>query len=301
MWPMSPLENFKPLSKAFFNMQIVLFYGLYRCLMSMPQVRVLVKRKLGISTMHYCGLVLFVEGSLLSLLMKLWVPLSYKKRRKSPKKWTCILVLLMELTDFDFAGDLLHVSTATLVGVPADFVNLILAILFGLASVIPIEKYGGGSLTESTKADDKEALAFGNLRASGLFKYVRHPYQVFRLLMCFCGVTISKDALVLTVGMLLYMCILEIPIEEKQLIEKFGTSYELYRQQVPTIVPKKLHCIVVTRHGIELRGKLHLIVHKVSGRLPFRCNQNMRRLLCINSGKKSSQGGTMENLNGNTP
>lgn len=148
------------------------------------------------------------------------------------------------------------------VGVTPCTVNLIPAFLFGIASVVPVETYGGGNLQEKGNVTDKP-FACEKLHASGLYKYVRHPTYLFRLLMCVSGFMVTIDRIILAMGMLLYIYILEIPTEENQLLGKFGKSYELYRQEVPAILPKHIQCCLMTL-GIERR--IRLLIHQIPSR-----------------------------------
>src|SRR3972149_9038054 len=80
----------------------------------------------------------------------------------------------------------------------------------------------------------------GNLVTKGPFSVVRHPTYLAHTLI-FSGVFLITGAV--TVGIItfidfLLVYALIIPLEEKELLNRFGKDYNLYKEQVPKLFPR---------------------------------------------------------------
>jgi protein-S-isoprenylcysteine O-methyltransferase Ste14 len=77
----------------------------------------------------------------------------------------------------------------------------------------------------------------GKVIETGFFGCVRHPIYFFTLLAFLVTPMMSLDRMILFVTSLLYLFV-AIPIEERKLIERFGSAYLEYRKRVPAIFPR---------------------------------------------------------------
>jgi protein-S-isoprenylcysteine O-methyltransferase Ste14 len=80
----------------------------------------------------------------------------------------------------------------------------------------------------------------GNMVTKGPFSVVRHPTYLAHTLI-FSGVFLITGAV--TVGIItfidfLLVYALIIPLEEKELLNRFGKDYNLYKEQVPKLFPR---------------------------------------------------------------
>ena len=80
----------------------------------------------------------------------------------------------------------------------------------------------------------------GNIVTAGPFSVVRHPTYLAHTLM-FSGLFLITGAV--TVGIItfidfLLVYALIIPLEEKELLNRFGKDYNLYKQKVPKLFPR---------------------------------------------------------------
>jgi caffeoyl-CoA O-methyltransferase len=79
----------------------------------------------------------------------------------------------------------------------------------------------------------------GRLVSGGVFSVVRHPTYLAHTMM-FTGIFMITGVVtvgVITVIDLLVVLLLIIPIEDKELTDRFGEGYRLYRSRVPAILP----------------------------------------------------------------
>lgn len=82
--------------------------------------------------------------------------------------------------------------------------------------------------------------AKGQLVADGAFSIVRHPTYLAHTLM-FSGVYLISGvlaALIVTLLDLLFVQALIIPLEEKELMERFGDEYREYARRTPRFLPR---------------------------------------------------------------
>jgi protein-S-isoprenylcysteine O-methyltransferase Ste14 len=81
----------------------------------------------------------------------------------------------------------------------------------------------------------------GKFIKEGAFSYVRHPTYLAHTLM-FAGVFLITgviSVLVVSVADFLLMNLLVIPLEEKELLNRFGNAYQRYRERVPAFFPRR--------------------------------------------------------------
>jgi protein-S-isoprenylcysteine O-methyltransferase Ste14 len=74
------------------------------------------------------------------------------------------------------------------------------------------------------------------LQITGPYRWVRHPMTAFALLFLWAQPEMSPTLALLSGGFTLYI-FLALPLEEHELVKRFGSSYEEYRRRVPMLVP----------------------------------------------------------------
>jgi protein-S-isoprenylcysteine O-methyltransferase Ste14 len=144
-----------------------------------------------------------------------WLPLAYLifRNRELLLSWKIDIPIGLRTLGFILSviGTSLHVWTGKLLG------------LWGLIGLPEISK-----------------RIEGNIVTKGPFSVVRHPTYLAHTLM-FSGVFLITGAV--TVGIItfidfLLVYALIIPLEEKELLNRFGKDYNLYKQKVPKLFPR---------------------------------------------------------------
>jgi protein-S-isoprenylcysteine O-methyltransferase Ste14 len=69
------------------------------------------------------------------------------------------------------------------------------------------------------------------------YRFVRHPIQLGVLLLLWGNGHMSTDRLVMALGATLYILV-ALPLEERDLVAKYGEAYRRYQQLVPRLVPR---------------------------------------------------------------
>ena len=81
----------------------------------------------------------------------------------------------------------------------------------------------------------------GKLLTDGIYAWVRHPRYLEVFLGCLGWALLSNYlAAYLTAAFLLLSFLVLIPIEERELADRFGAPYEEYRRRVPAMIPRSL-------------------------------------------------------------
>jgi protein-S-isoprenylcysteine O-methyltransferase Ste14 len=76
------------------------------------------------------------------------------------------------------------------------------------------------------------------LETSGLLKYVRHPmYAGTILIITGFWLYVPTTAMLITSIVTILYIFIGIRLEERSLVQKFGTQYEVYKKRVPMLVP----------------------------------------------------------------
>jgi protein-S-isoprenylcysteine O-methyltransferase Ste14 len=155
---------------------------------------------------------LFKKLGFLTYIMPLitWLPLAYLiyHNRGFILKSRLDLPLFLNIAGILFliAGTLLHIWTAQLLG------------LWGITGVPEISSKQSGKLV-----------------SEGPFKIVRHPTYLAHTLM-FSGVFLITGAVSVVIVTILDCVIVNtiiIPLEEQELLNRFGEGYRLYKEEVP--------------------------------------------------------------------
>lgn len=74
------------------------------------------------------------------------------------------------------------------------------------------------------------------LNITGPYRFVRHPLMICLFLFLW-GVPVMPVPLAFLSGGLTVYVLLALPLEERDLVRRFGAAYEDYRQQVPALFP----------------------------------------------------------------
>jgi len=80
------------------------------------------------------------------------------------------------------------------------------------------------------------ARTTGRLVTTGFYHVVRHPLYLFGLLILWLTPFMTVNLLTVSAVLTIYVFIGAL-LEERRLLQEFGTSYEEYRTQTPMIVP----------------------------------------------------------------
>jgi protein-S-isoprenylcysteine O-methyltransferase Ste14 len=160
---------------------------------------------------------IFKKLGLLTYMMPLltWLPLAYLiyKNRTFVLNYKLDLPMVLNISGIPLLvlGILLHIWTGKLLG------------LWGLIGLPEV----------STRIK-------GRLVTEGPFSVVRHPTYFAHALM-FSGVFLVTEVIslgIITLLDFLLVSILIIPLEEKELLNRFGKDYNLYRESVPKFFPR---------------------------------------------------------------
>ena len=79
-----------------------------------------------------------------------------------------------------------------------------------------------------------------SLRTDGFYRIMRPPLYVFSLLMIWLLPIMTWNILAFNIGASLYMLVGSI-VEERKLVQEYGTQYLDYKKQVPPFWPKLIH------------------------------------------------------------
>jgi protein-S-isoprenylcysteine O-methyltransferase Ste14 len=80
----------------------------------------------------------------------------------------------------------------------------------------------------------------GRLLTEGVYAWVRHP-RYLEVLVGFAGFALVSNYLA-AYGVVLFLLLsflVLIPLEERELVERFGPAYEDYRRRVPALIPRR--------------------------------------------------------------
>lgn len=75
------------------------------------------------------------------------------------------------------------------------------------------------------------------LVVSGLYRWVRHPLYTAGLVIIWLTPVMTRNALILIIGMTVYL-IIGAWFEERKLLHEFGSAYQEYRRQTPFLLPR---------------------------------------------------------------
>jgi protein-S-isoprenylcysteine O-methyltransferase Ste14 len=106
--------------------------------------------------------------------------------------------------------------------------GFIAIIRFGPAEFVGLKQLGQ-SVEEIGRTEGMPELV-----TNGLFGLVRHPLYYFSILSLMLSPSMSLDAAILGLTLLLYF-VFAIPIEERKLVKIFGKAYEEYQKTTPML------------------------------------------------------------------
>jgi protein-S-isoprenylcysteine O-methyltransferase Ste14 len=76
----------------------------------------------------------------------------------------------------------------------------------------------------------------GRLVRDGFYRFMRHPLYTFGLLFLWLSPRMTFNQFLLSVGITVYILI-GASLEERKLLQEFGSAYEEYRSQTPMLFP----------------------------------------------------------------
>jgi protein-S-isoprenylcysteine O-methyltransferase Ste14 len=114
---------------------------------------------------------------------------------------------------------------------PVWFVAVALAGFAGTGAALAQLDQGRFFGLRQTDTGDAEGL-----RIVGPYRYVRHPLMACTLLFLW-GLPVMSPTLALLSGGLTGYILLALPLEERDLLRKFGPAYAEYRRRVPALIP----------------------------------------------------------------
>ena len=77
-----------------------------------------------------------------------------------------------------------------------------------------------------------------SLKASGPYRWVRHPLYLFSLIMIWSYPTLTQDRLLLNILWSVWIVVATL-FEERDLVHDFGDDYRTYQKKVPMLIPYK--------------------------------------------------------------
>jgi len=118
----------------------------------------------------------------------------------------------------------------------AIFVLSVLGLVWAIRSLGSFDSFGVRSLREGITA---EAEPTDRLEIPGPYRWVRHPMYLCCLLMIWSCPDLTADRLLFNVlwsGWIVAGTILE----ERDLVDRFGSEYKAYRARVPMLIPRSI-------------------------------------------------------------
>lgn len=127
----------------------------------------------------------------------------------------------------------------TLYTIPFPWVLLTLAVqaAAGLILLIGLLQTGLWSFLGLQQLLAPEDEVPARLVVSGLYRWVRHPLYTAGLVIIWLTPVMTRNALILIIGMTVYL-IIGAWFEERKLLHEFGSAYQEYRRQTPFLLPR---------------------------------------------------------------
>lgn len=127
----------------------------------------------------------------------------------------------------------------TLYTIPFPWVLLTLAVqaAAGLILLIGLLQTGLWSFLGLQQLLAPEGEVPARLVVSGLYRWVRHPLYTAGLVIIWLTPVMTRNALILIIGMTVYL-IIGAWFEERKLLHEFGSAYQEYRRQTPFLLPR---------------------------------------------------------------
>ena len=76
----------------------------------------------------------------------------------------------------------------------------------------------------------------------GIYSHLRHPLYLSMLLFAYSAILATLSMELVVYAFLITLCYaIIIPVEERELVRRFGKSYETYKNRVPALIPRLKH------------------------------------------------------------
>lgn len=185
---------------------LIFFWGLVHSIIASLRVKELIKKKLGERAFRYYRLVynIFAGISFLPILRLLFIMRDFHLY-SIPKPWVIFSMF-------------------------AQFVSL-MVLMIGLKQTGALEFLGMHVFVSGKNKAETQYLNTG-----GLFKIIRHPLYSAGFVLMWCSPVMTRNSLLVTICLSIYMLVGAI-FEERKLIIEYGDIYRDYRKKVPMLIP----------------------------------------------------------------
>ena len=185
---------------------LIFFWGLVHSIIASLRVKELIKKKLGERAFRYYRLVynIFAGISFLPILRLLFIMRDFQLY-SIPKPWVIFTMF-------------------------AQFVSL-MVLMIGLKQTGALEFLGMHVFVSGKNKAETQYLNTG-----GLFKIIRHPLYSAGFVLMWCSPVMTRNSLLVTICLSIYMLVGAI-FEERKLIIEYGDIYRDYRKKVPMLIP----------------------------------------------------------------
>lgn len=186
--------------------------------------------------MNYLALITVLAWPIIPLL---WVPLHlFTGFFRRWGRWTyvfsaifwgaCALLLYSQ-------RDLLLAYTVKLPRALAT-IGMVMLLGGGILQALTVRILGFAGITGGHELDNRQDV----FRSSGVFGAVRHPTYLAHTIILLGIFFITRNAAVGIVALLdfLIACFVIIPLEERELLKRFGPAFDEYRQKTPRFFPR---------------------------------------------------------------
>jgi protein-S-isoprenylcysteine O-methyltransferase Ste14 len=212
-WQLLELGIGSPFAAAALDIGLLLAFGAIHSGLAQRRPQELLARIVGAAAVR--GVYVMVTGLALWLVMVCWHPVD-----------ATLWVLVPNSPAADRAGMLA-------------FWILFAAVGFVIAGPGFLEFLGFRPMMRGV-ATDVQQVGRGKLVVGGAYRWVKHPGYALLLLGLLCSNRMTADRMLVFAGVLLYLVLFGMRLEEDRLEQLFGEPYADYRRRVPALVPLPL-------------------------------------------------------------
>lgn len=113
------------------------------------------------------------------------------------------------------------------------FVATLPGFVWGATAIPHFDPFGVGPIKDRLRGREPRSLPFA---IRGPYRWVRHPQYFFMLVLLWAYPDLTADRLLLN-GILTAWIVLGTVLEERDLVEQFGTDFVAYQRDVPMLIP----------------------------------------------------------------